>query len=620
MQWILRILMLEDSAADAELARLELKREGLDFDWKRVETRGDFIAALESYRPDIVLADYALPSFDGISALDIVLQRYPGLPFIFVSGTIGEEVAIEALKRGATDYVIKDRMARLGSSLTRALREKDEEAKRRQAEEALRHSEEKYRLLVENAGEAVLIVQDGKVKYANPKALAMAGTPVEELAARPFVDIVHPEHRKSLSETLRLVESGKALDRPIDFKIIDREGRVKWVEANYVRVEWGGKPAVLGLATDISTRRLAEEELRRSYRASEERYRDLVGRAGTAKEGIVLVQDSDSLEAGHVFANKEWCRITGRGLDELYCQSFLDSFHSDCRALMAGMVRLWLSGKDGPGLPQATVLNSDSTKVQVEVTGSPTAYQGKPAAACYIRDITERIESDQLKDEFIGMVSHEMKTPLTVIMGGLGTFLSEGERLSEEERMDLITDAAAEAEELSRILENLLDLSRWQAKKLRIVPEQVDISAVAGKVLGGLDTSGHKLALIIPHDLPQIVADSLRVERVLYNLVHNAIKYSPQGTQVTVFARGNADSVTVGVRDQGAGMSEHDQAKLFAPFQRLDMGPDRPGGTGIGLLVCRRLVEAHGGRIWVESEPGKGSTFFFTLPLKPPKA
>jgi signal transduction histidine kinase len=119
-----------------------------------------------------------------------------------------------------------------------------------------------------------------------------------------------------------------------------------------------------------------------------------------------------------------------------------------------------------------------------------------------------------------------------------------------------------------------------------------------------------------PRKIPPLYADPLRLERILYNLLENAVKYSPQGGEIRVSVRQQKEYLVIGVSDQGIGISPADQAKLFAPFQRLE--EPRPGGArgvGLGLLVCQRLVEAHGGRIWVESEPDHGSTFFFTMPL-----
>jgi signal transduction histidine kinase len=143
----IHILMLEDSAADAELAKHTLKRGGINYTYVRVETEKDFIRELDENPPDLILSDYALPGFDGYAALNIAKQKCPNTPFIFVTGTMGEEVAIETLKNGATDYVLKHRLPRLVPSVHRALREAQERAERRRAQEQLRESHEQLRAL-----------------------------------------------------------------------------------------------------------------------------------------------------------------------------------------------------------------------------------------------------------------------------------------------------------------------------------------------------------------------------------------------------------------------------------------------------------------------------------------
>src|SRR6476660_9021715 len=149
MNFPLRVLHLEDDTRDTELVQATLEGEGIQSDLTRVEREQDFLAALKRESLDLILADYTLPSFDGLSALRIAQQQLPDVPFIFVSGTQGEDVAIEALKRGATDYVLKTRLVRLGPSITRALREAREKAERKRAEEALRTSEQLARSHVE---------------------------------------------------------------------------------------------------------------------------------------------------------------------------------------------------------------------------------------------------------------------------------------------------------------------------------------------------------------------------------------------------------------------------------------------------------------------------------------
>jgi signal transduction histidine kinase len=234
-----------------------------------------------------------------------------------------------------------------------------------------------------------------------------------------------------------------------------------------------------------------------------------------------------------------------------------------------------------------------------------------------IRDVTGRTELDLLKDEFIGLVSHEMRTPLTVVIGCLDTVLSKGELLPQDEINELLNDALCEAESLSHILENLLELSRTQAKQLLLLPEPMRIENLAKDVVKGLEGQhAHQFILDFPSEIPPVEADMLRVRRVLYNLVQNAVKYSPAGSKIKIFARQEPDRLVIGVRDHGSGISAADQTRLFHSFQRLGLEPfGEIKGTGLGLMVCLRLVEAHGGKIWVESAPEKGSTFYFTLPL-----
>lgn len=222
---------------------------------------------------------------------------------------------------------------------------------------------------------------------------------------------------------------------------------------------------------------------------------------------------------------------------------------------------------------------------------------------------------DQLKDEFIGLVSHELRTPVTVILGALNTVLSEGQKLSQRETKQLIEDAYRETETLSNILANLLELARVQANRLQLLEEPVNMKEFIDRVIREVKrrATEHKFAMDCRGSLVA-TADRVRVERILLNLLDNAVKYSPPGSTIQVSARRDVEEIVIGVCDQGVGISAEDQRSLFKPFQRFGMPDDKVGGTGLGLVVCQRLAEAQGGRIWVESRPGQGSAFYFTLP------
>jgi PAS domain S-box-containing protein len=223
-------------------------------------------------------------------------------------------------------------------------------------------------------------------------------------------------------------------------------------------------------------------------------------------------------------------------------------------------------------------------------------------------------QAQQLKDDFIGMVSHELRTPLTVIIGALYT--ASDERVSKEDRDALIQDASSSAESLASILDNMLELSRCQAGRLKLDKKAIKFADVTARAVGRVRQKydSHEILIDIPDELPEIAFDATRIEQVLYNLVENAVKYSPPGSRIRVFSQPDKEGLFAGVSDSGMGISPENQQKIFEPFTRLQGSGAK--GIGLGLVVCKHLVEAHGGRIWVESQSGKGATFLFTIPRR----
>ena len=357
----------------------------------------------------------------------------------------------------------------------------------------------------------------------------------------------------------------------------------------------------------------------RNLKQSEEQYRDLYEEAPNAYlscgvDGLIKRANRSAAE----LLGYEEAELEGKPISDLYADT------PDGRAKARQVFRKFLAGEEVRD-EEMEMRRADGGRLWVNLSVRPIRdKQGNVVASrSEIVDITEHRKLDQLKDDFIGLVSHELRSPLTVIMGAINTVLSEGEHLSREETRQLLKDAALESETLSHLLGNLLELSRVQAERLVLHAEAIDVEKVIQDAIDEVkrQTAAHSFAVSAPGKLPPVHADPLRLERILYNLLENAVKYSPRGGEVKVSVKLDGEQLVIGVSDRGVGISADDQAKLFAPFQRLE--ESRPGGArgvGLGLLVCQRLVEAHGGRIWVESEPGRGSTFFFTLPLnQPPK-
>ncbi len=254
---------------------------------------------------------------------------------------------------------------------------------------------------------------------------------------------------------------------------------------------------------------------------------------------------------------------------------------------------------------------------------------GEPAGIVAIfNDITEIRGVEQMKTAFISTVSHELRTPLTSIKGFISTLLHDDEGYFDEAtRREFYGIVDSECDRLKRLIDNLLDISRIeQGSAMQMQWEQVDVAALAEKVLTAQRSyaKDHVLTLDFPESFPQIEADPDKIEQILTNLVSNAIKYSPQGGQVSVSGRiagetspGFPSSIVLRVSDEGIGISREHLPKIFDNFYRVDNRDNREvGGTGIGLALVKALVEGHSGTVIPESEPGRGTTFIITLPVR----
>jgi PAS domain S-box-containing protein len=273
----LRVLIVEDSPADAELMILNLTEAGFAPDWQRVETEADYLSALES-PPDLIVSDWRLPHFSGMRALQLFAQRDLRVPFIIVSGSIGEEAAIDALRRGADDYVLKDRPARLGESVHRALEDSQLRAANRRAEESLRESEEHYRLLTENIKDVVWIldVETMRFRYVSPSVERLRGYTPEEILAEPMTKALTAEasvHATDLTRGRKQdLLAGNLPAKTFFTEEIEqtcKDGSTVWTEvitSYYVNPE-NGRVEVRGVTRDISERRQAEAALRQQTEA-----------------------------------------------------------------------------------------------------------------------------------------------------------------------------------------------------------------------------------------------------------------------------------------------------------------------------------------------------------------
>jgi PAS domain S-box-containing protein len=275
----LRILHLEDNPNDVELIRETIISHGIDVEIVDVVTREDFVSALEKGDCDLILADYTLPSFDGLSALALVKEKFPHLPFIFVTGTMGEEKAVETLKRGATDYVLKHNLTRLVPSIMKALREAEERTERKKTQEALKESEQRFRAIFDNAVDGILLsaVENKTFHSGNSSICSMLGYNEEEIKKLTVRDI-HPE--AVLPHVIEQFEKqvAGAIKLAKDIPMKRKDGDVFYADVNSFPISLSGKTYLVGIFRDITERKKAEEEIKKRIKELEDFYGMAVGR------------------------------------------------------------------------------------------------------------------------------------------------------------------------------------------------------------------------------------------------------------------------------------------------------------------------------------------------------
>jgi PAS domain S-box-containing protein len=391
MERELHILILEDVATDAELMERELRKAGMVFSSRRVETKKAFIKGLKDFAPDLILADYTLPMFDGLSALAIVQEKCPDIPFILVSGAIGEELAIEAIKSGATDYILKQRLSRLGHTVHRALREVEERAERRRAEEALKESEEQLRTVFEASLDAIIAVNDqGKIVLLNPAAEELFLYSSEDVLNKPikilFRENTGGAHQMRLERFLSIGMGqcghiGRRLERIFRRK----DGTTFEAEVAMAGGRRDDKRLIVVSIHDVTERKQAEEALEQLKRQNE-----LI--LQSAGEGILGLD----LEGKQTLVNPAAARMLGYKIEELIGQpSHMMWHHSKPDGIPYPNEECPINAayKDGTihSRDNEVFWRKDGTSFPVRYTSTPIREGDKLIGAVVIfHDITDR--------------------------------------------------------------------------------------------------------------------------------------------------------------------------------------------------------------------------------------
>ncbi len=335
--------------------------------------------------------------------------------------------------------------------------------------------------------------------------------------------------------------------------------------------------------------------------------------------GIIILDDEGRTEQ----VNLAFSHMVGRRKEKMVGLPCADVLHMR-ETQGIEVCGPFLNGRaQGPFYVEGVLEPARGKEKIVGVTVTPL-YEGDELVNVIItvQDITRFKEAEEMKVTFISVISHELKTPVAVIKGYASTLRREDANWDRKTLEDGLMAIEEESNRLAELIDNLLEVSRIQAGALKIRPEPTSLRPIVEKVTEGfrMQTLRHDFVLDVPKNLPPVLADPERLRQILGNLLSNAVKYSPRGGVIRVGAWSDSDKVTVYVADQGIGIPPEEQGRLFRRFSRLDSGLRRETkGTGLGLYLVKSLVEAHGGSVWVHSEPEKGSTFFFTLPVYRPQ-
>lgn len=717
----LRVLLVEDSESDARLIVLELEEE-YDVQFQRVVEPEAYRAALDEPVWDVIISDYFMPKFDGLEALAMMRESGLDLPFIIVSGVIGEDVAVEAMRGGAYDYVMKRDLVRLGSAVRRALQESKTRRAREEAEEALRQSRERLRRAVEDAPFPIMLhAEGGEVLRINEVWTELTGyTPDEIPTIEAWTERAYGEAK---SQVQAGIDKLYDLDRRVsegEFVITTRSGEKRTWQFSSAPLGWlpDGRRLVISMAMDITKRKQADEEIAALAKFPNEnpypvlriddegviiyankasqplldlwacqvgqqlpedwcRFTKDVLRDGAIEEVEVEVDDrtfslswapmvdeeyvniyglditerkraqeqvlklSQAVEQspntvvitdvdGNIeYANPKFTQITGYQVEEVLGENprILKSgeqpasFYEEMwRTIIAGdewRGEFANKKKDGElywELASISPVRNAEGEVVSFVKAAEDITERKRAEEALRRHAAEMEARNQELDAFAHTVAHDLQNPLGIVIGYAEALELDGVGLSDELR-NYVHAIARNGRLMSKIIDELLLLAGVRQMEVEASPiKMVGIVAEVQQRLADM-IEETQAEIVLPKSWPVALGYGPWIAEAWANYISNAIKYGGEPPRVELGATEQKDGmVRFWVRDNGPGLTEEEQARLFTPFTR--MAQARAKGHGLGLSIVRRIVEKLGGQVGVESQVGKGSVFFFTLTAK----
>jgi PAS domain S-box-containing protein len=452
-----------------------------------------------------------------------------------------------------------------------------------------------------------LVVHDaGVIVDANYALIRMFRTSAADVLGRGVLDFVVPEDREDIAAAIQM-----GLHREYEARGLRRDGSVFPIRVETLEIPDGEARLTRCVVMDLEERRAVE----RADRAREERYRRLVETASD----IIFNTDSDGC---FTYVNPAATKITGFSSVELIGMHYTDLIREDVRAEARAFYLRQVADQQPVSYYEFPITTADGTERWIGQNLSLLMdSDGGFTAQAVARDITGQREMDRLKDDFVSIVSHELRTPLTSMRAALGLLLTGQLGTLDPKGHRMLEIATQNVERLVRLVNDILDMQKMRSDHVHILKQPVDLNPILEETSSALrsmaESAGVRLSCVTTPGA-RVLADADRLHQAISNLISNAVKFSMPGTTVRVQSEEVGGEVLIRVSDQGSGIPRDKLLSIFEPFRQADSSDAREkGGTGLGLAIVKAIIEQHGGRVWAESEMGKGSTFTIALPGAP---
>ena len=526
-----------------------------------------------------------------------------------------------------------DKLQKTNEELARA------NAEHMQAVEALQQSNQKLEAIISATPDGIgMISLDGKMQFISDKLAEMNGYSVEqidEFIGKGVFSFIDPSSHKLLSDNINKLISGNAENKLTEYLAVKKDNSRFYIDVNSTLLfDSNGKPkSILFVERDITERKRTEEALQQSS----QKFEAIIS---ASPDGIGMI----SLDGKMQFLSNKLAEMYGYTVEqkgEIIGRSAFDFIDPSNHKILTENIRKHAMGERGDELSEYLAIKKDNNRFYVELNSTMLFdVDGKPQSILFVeRDITERKLAEEklkkyrnhleksehelkqlnnAKDKLLSIIGHDLKNPFQII-GSLAEMLKEDfVELSEKEKRKYIDIICSSAKSAHRLLENLLNWAQSQTGGINFIAEPLQLKKIVNDSIDVLiaQAKNKNIELLIEiNEVTTVMADTNMLDTILRNLISNAIKFTNHGGSVKVSADDTGEMVLVKVADNGIGLSNVDLEKLFRiDVKNNDIGDSLEKGTGLGLILCKEFVEKHNGKIWAESEVGKGSTFLFTLP------